>query len=290
MKTSILACLMAFCTIGTMAQDPNPALTSKRGVPILPIAGDWGLGVNAVPFLNYIGNAFNSSTSNSVSFGFLNSDQTIFGKYFISDTEAIRASARIGFSSITTTTPVPTMTPGFTDRFVEDSRTYTYGNYMLAAGKEWRRGRGRVQGIYGGEAVIGLYHATTDYNYGNAFTADNPSVYFSECYCNGSRGIGGEEYAIVQGSDRVIEMRDGNSFLIGIRGFIGVEYFIAPLFSVAGEFGWSPIYQIQGDGRELRERMVNGELERREIPVSKTDGFSLDTDNLNGSIAFMFYF
>lgn len=286
MKTSILASLMALCTIGTMAQDENPALTNKRGVLLLPVSGDWGLGVNAVPFFNYIGNTFNNSESNSVSFGFLNSDQTIFGKYFLTDTRAIRASARIGFSNITTTNPVPTMSPGFTDRFVEDSRTFTRGNYMLAAGLEFRRGRGRVQGFYGGEAIFGLYHATSVYDYGNAFTADNPSVFFTENF--DSENGGGA--AVVQGSDRVIESRDGNSFLFGIRGFVGVEYFIAPQFSVAGEFGWAPVYQIQGDGGELRERMVNGELERREIPIGKRDGFSLDTDNLNGSLAFMFYF
>ncbi len=281
MKKSILAGIMVICTMGAMAQEDNPAVTSKRGVPILPVAGDWGLGVNAVPFLNYIGNAFNNSESNSVSFGFLNNDQTIFGKYFLSDTRAIRASARIGFSSMTTTNHVQTMTPGFTDRFVEDRRNRTQGNYMIAAGIENRRGRGRVQGIYGVEAIVGFSHFNTDYEYGNAFTADNPSVFYTANFNSGT---------VVQGSDRLIENREGNMFLVGIRGFVGVEYFIAPQFSIAGEFGWAPVYQIQGDGRELRERMVNGQLERREIPSSKNDGFSIDTDNLNGSLALMFYF
>lgn len=75
MKKAILALVVLSCTVASHAQDTDPAFTNKRGVQLLPQSGDWGLGVNAVPFLNYLGNSFNASSSNSVSFGFLNADR-----------------------------------------------------------------------------------------------------------------------------------------------------------------------------------------------------------------------
>ena len=67
---------MAFAATTSFAQ-----LTSKSGETILPEADDWSVGIEATPFLNYIGNAFNGSLGNGApTWNFLNANQTIIGK------------------------------------------------------------------------------------------------------------------------------------------------------------------------------------------------------------------
>ena len=61
MKKSVLALALAFGVTTAFAQD----LTSKKGEPILPEAGDWGISTDATPFLNYAGNFFGKSAFNS---------------------------------------------------------------------------------------------------------------------------------------------------------------------------------------------------------------------------------
>jgi hypothetical protein len=291
MKKAILA-LVLLSSMASYAQDNDPAFTNKRGVDLLPVAGDWGLGANAVPFLNYLGNSFNGSNSNfgisfngsnsnDMNFGFLNADQTIFGKYFLTDGKAIRGAARIGYSSINLYNPVPSMQASASPIFVEDRRQVNTSNYMLSGGLEFRRGHGRVQGYYGAEAFVGFASTNVTYEYGNALTASNPSVFFTDDWSEGG---------VIQDSERTVEERSGMSTMFGVRGFVGVEYFFAPRISLAGEFGWGPAFMLQGEGTTLQERIDNNQLERRELPSGSQDGFSIDNDNLNGSIALMFYF
>ena len=59
MKKTALALALAFGISGAFAQD----LTSKKGEPYLPEAGDWSIGIDANPLLNYMGNLFSGNTS-----------------------------------------------------------------------------------------------------------------------------------------------------------------------------------------------------------------------------------
>src|SRR5688500_10229821 len=98
MKKSITMLALAFGVTSTFAQD----LTSKKGEQILPEAEDWSIGIDATPFLEYMGNFFGKTSPNAApTFNFLNSNQTITGKYFTEATMAYRASLRIGFGSVT---------------------------------------------------------------------------------------------------------------------------------------------------------------------------------------------
>ena len=67
MKKSVLALAMAFGVSSAFAQD----LTSKKGEPILPEAGDWAISASANPFLNYIG-MLGSASNSAPQFNFLN--------------------------------------------------------------------------------------------------------------------------------------------------------------------------------------------------------------------------
>jgi hypothetical protein len=166
---------------------------------------------------------------------------------------------------------------------------------FLSGGLEWRRGKGRVQGYYGAEIGVGFSSEQVDYQYGNEMTATNPSV-FSTIWAgkfsgpSGASGGGIGEFFEDQVSERVVEESSGTNISFGARAFVGVEFFFAPNMSVAGEFGWGPSFFIGGESTDLRERIVNGQLERRELPSGTRDGVNLDTDDVNGSIALFFYF
>ena len=58
-------------------------LQSKKGEAYLPEAGDWSIGVDATPFLNYVGNFLSSAGNSAPTQDFLNANQTIIGKYCV---------------------------------------------------------------------------------------------------------------------------------------------------------------------------------------------------------------
>src|SRR3954465_12408785 len=97
MKKSILVLGLSLVAFTMSAQ-----LVSKKGEPILPQKGDWALGIEANPFLQYLGNFFGKSTTNSApTFNFLG-NQVIVGKYFVDSMTAYRAGVRIGTGNQTT--------------------------------------------------------------------------------------------------------------------------------------------------------------------------------------------
>ncbi len=73
---------------------------------------------------------------------------------------------------------------------------------------------------------------------------------------------------------------------IGVRGFIGAEYFIFPKISMGAEYGWGIGYQMTGKGKTTVESIGGtpakvGTLETETAGSSK---FGLDTDLNQGTI------
>ena len=97
-STLVLACLLG-CS-ATFAQD----LTSKKGETILPEAGDWSIGVDAAPFLNYFGRFLSNAGGTAPTFEFLDGSlMHIVGKRYVDETTAQRAILRLGFTSSSST-------------------------------------------------------------------------------------------------------------------------------------------------------------------------------------------
>ena len=82
------------------------------------------------------------------------------------------------------------------------------------------------------------------------------------------------------------EMKEGGSFGIGVRGFIGAEYFFAPKMSLSGEFGWGISLNSQGDG----EYTTSGGGQSNTTKYGKNSSFGIDTDNVGGNISLNMYF
>lgn len=271
--------IIFLCSIVFFAQAQDESiLTSKKGIPILPQAGDWAFGIDARPFTEF----FNANSS--VGFDFINSNYTFFVKKFVSSNTAYRARVRIGYHNLNDEyytiqdgqiIPDPTVT-------VTDVRTTNTMNVTLGFGIEKRKGYGRLQGIYGAEVMVLFGSHNESYTYGNAFSMTNPNPT--------SHDFGSNIPPILDG--RYTYWEDGFSMGAGIRGFIGAEYFFAPKWSVGGELGWGPSFYYIGDGKD-KIQSWDPQTNSVKTEVLKNAGetrWGFDSDNLSGAIYFMFHF
>lgn len=312
-KIFFLIYIVVFATGAAFAQEVTPVqeiptpLKSKRGVTILPEYSEWGLGISADPFLGYVGNLMTLAVNGTPGFefaehpagNFINSP-AIFGKYIVDENTAYRVRFNVNVASDINKAVVgqDQLTPDpDAPAFVEDWQKNNIKNFVIAAGLEKRRGASRLQGVYGGELVFGLSKVKREYQYGNPISADfnAPTTH----------NFGGNivnpafpSFPVENASVRVKEENFGSSFLIGARGFIGVEYFFAPKISLGGEFGYMFGFGSEGKTVVTTEQWDATSLSIREIKTdvfsgSNDEGFSsigIGLDNLNGSIHLLFYF
>lgn len=239
--------ILALCAgVSASAQDMN----SKKGTPILPESGDWSIGISANSFLNYAGNLMNGSNT-APSFNWLN-NQVITGKMMKDANTAYRAQVRIGLGSSTLKNQEVDL-DGDGSADIDSVEIKSSGtNITLGAGIQKYRGKGRLQGIYGAEAAISLGGGKTNWDANN----------FS------------------------LEVKDGSTFGLAIRGFIGAEYFFAPKMSLGGEFGWGIGFSSTGEGEET----LNAGGTSSSVKTGGASSFGLDTDNVNGNISLNMYF
>jgi hypothetical protein len=294
MKKSVLVIALAFGVSSAFAQD----LTSKKGEPILPEAEDWAISMNADPIFRFVGNAFSgaTTTNQAPTTGWIGTSQTIIGKKFIDEKNAYRLMLRLGMVSQTyknmvadnssVTAPVfPEAAPMVEDKF-KMSRT----NIAIGVGKEMRRGKTRLQGYYGADVMIWLSMASEKYTYGNVMTGNptGPGTTATPTSTTWDATNGNVLGAGPQGS-RIIKNKAGMTFGIGVRGFIGAEYFIFPKIGIGAEYGWGLGYQMSGKGKSTVESTggtgpVTGETE---TVTSGSSKFGFDTD-MNGVPSFGF--
>jgi hypothetical protein len=242
MKKTILIVAATVATLAASAQ-----MTSKKGTAILPESGDWSIGVDATGAIEYFGNMLNGGSNGDLSWDFTNGDQVITGKMMKDANTAYRVGLRLGFGSTTTTVGNPA-TGAMSE--TKDS----HNDIGLSAGLQKYRGKGRLQGIYGAEAGIGLSGSKTEWSY------------------NGTPATGAP-----------LSSKAGSTFSFGVRGFIGVEYFFAPKMSLGGEFGWGLSLSSTG----ATEDTFQGQ---DAVEGNSSSEFGIDTDRADGAINLSFYF
>ncbi len=276
MKKSLLVLALAFGVTTAFAQD----LTSKKGEPILPEAEDWGIGIDASPFLTYAQGIFGKTSTTSVpTWDFMTSNQTITVKYFKDEKTAYRAAVRLGFGSQTwknivdqdasTTTPKATV--------VDVKKTSTSG-IGISGGIEMRKGKTRLQGYYGAE--VGIFFGSVlghdKYTYGNPLnisTGGGTSTTSWSTIPNSGSFVG----------SRTTDLKNGSTFQFALRGFIGAEYFFMPKMSLGGEFGWGLGFTSTGEGSQTTETVSATSVTSTTTKVAGSSKFGLDTDNWNSA-------
>jgi len=304
-KSLLIATVFAASAMTVSAQD----LTSKKGETILPEAGDWAISFDAAPFLNYAGQLFSNAGATSPTAGYTNGyPWSIKGKMFKDEKTAYRAGIRLGFGSqkwanditqaydMTSTPPVyPSERPK-----VEDTYKKGYNGIVLTGGLEMRRGKTRLQGYYGGELIFGMMGTKDAFTYGNnlfsgaiaatsAF-ADASSSYNTDWMAMGATATSNLTTDAFGNPARITE-RKTSMMMFGLRGFIGVEYFILPKISVGAEYGWglgfmssktSSAWESNDDSATAGTFVVGSFTDE-----SKSSGFAIDSDiqnNMTGTL------
>lgn len=264
-------------------------LLSKKGEPILPEAKDWALSVDASPFLTYTGKLLSNAGADAPAVNSLaNYPLTIGGKYFISAKQAYRARVRIGIASQTINNSVVDNQNTTLDTvYIKDSRKSSATNVTLAFGKEFRRGKTRLQGFYGGEGIIGISTGKSIYSYGNTFSNLNVSPTSTDFVTPTALG-----YASAPANSRIQSESNGTGIKVAARGFVGAEYFIFPKMSIGLEFGFSLMYFNQNDGKLSSESWdaAAGSVKNKTLAKSGSRGFGIDNDNSGGAIMINFHF
>jgi hypothetical protein len=271
MKKKVLFVAALFTASFGMAQD----LTSKKGETILPEAGDYAIGFDANPFINYFGNMLNTGANAPFSANFTNTNQAIFGKMFTDANTAYRFGVRVGSMSNKTTSMTADLSSGAdaSDMVENEAKTSNF-NVALSLGKEMRRGNTRLQGFYGAEAILSLGTSKTENTYGNDIEDE------------GTTGTPTNPYT------RTLDSKTGTKFGFGVRGFVGVEYFVAAKISIGAEYGWGLMLNTEGFGEATTESF-DGTTDDTNTADSgvKSSKFNLDTDvNSMGNIKVMFHF
>lgn len=287
-KLTILFFTALFCGIGTSYGQGVEQMTNKNGVNILPEAGQFAIGFDALPFLRFAGNMFNGNTNNSVSAAFPNfggsgNGGTLYGKYFLSETMAIRGRVGIFQSTVQTVNRVMMDGQSQTNIEVEDEMITHNFDFELGGGIEFRRGKGRLMGVYGGEIFVNTNAFNRSYAYGNALTADNQAPTTSNF------GTGN----IISAGQRVTSAIAANSFGVGARGFAGVEYFFAPQISLGAEFNLGIAYTGTNRSARVTEEWDDTNaavLEITDLNAGTLTNFGIATGVWGGSINLMFHF
>jgi hypothetical protein len=299
-KSTLFVAALALSVSTAFAQD----LTSKKGEAFLPEAGDWSIGVEATPFLNYIGNFIGGNGANvAPSWNFLNGNQTIIGKMYTSETMAYRGILRIGMDNShqsamiadatqTTAPTYPNLPP-----MKEDKGKWSSTFVGLGAGMEMRRGKTRLQGFYGADAMFWMSMSSAKYTYGNALSAGGTPVSVSPATTTSFNAGANMTTDTYGNAARITTWKSGSTIGIGVRGFIGCEYFIIPKISIGAEFGWGIGFSTTGASSTSYESVggAPASVGTQTITGGKSGSFMLDVDRNafgtgNGTLRLNFHF
>jgi hypothetical protein len=267
MKKSIALVALAFGVTSAFAQD----LLDKKQRPILPEAKDWGISIDATPFINlasdmvHIGAAgTNTAGLNFNGLNDKNQNYSIAGKYFMNNTTAYRGIVRVynntntevAFINKLNLNPTATNWPNNIDpEKVKDMKRENDWAVGIGGGLEKRKGtKYRLQGYYGGEASLILAGSGEKYKYGNAIVANTSTVSGDDDNLTKyTTDFGGNVSTAADHDERTLSVRNGKTLALAVRGYVGVEYFFTAKMSVGGEFGWGLGYYRTGRGSQTVE-------------------------------------
>ena len=221
-KTLFIFVLM---TIGfTNAQE----IKSSKGEKYLPEAGDWAIGFNADGIFSYVGNSFNGNTGNNAPSVDYNKGNfgTFIGKKFLTDQKALRVIVNLvaGSNTVTQATTVlgPIVTQNLTNTSRQNIETTTSGFGLTAGlGKEWRKGKTRLQGFYGADLLVTLNSFSTKKIDSTEKTSVNSNIPVTT--------------TVNITNIETIE-KAGFVFGLGAQGFLGAEYFLFPKIAIGAQY------------------------------------------------------
>jgi hypothetical protein len=299
-KVLIVAALItSMCSQAQEAASGDEVIKNKKGNEILPKAGDIAIGFNTIPILDLFFGTLsrNPAAPNTQIVQYTNnSDNQIVGKYFLTAKSAIRVRLGINTISGSIVNRVQDSKVLFESSFgsqddvaaaalyqVQDKTNFKKSNWQLSAGYEMRRGYRRLQGVFGGEIGFGGNTDKRTSSYGNAFS-DQYGTEFTNDFNTGATTVHLPQAGTRQARNLSTDFRGG--FRMGLRGFVGVEYFIFAKISIAAEYGWGWAFTTRSRATAKQEVYFRGQSgpsvvieEINDDSNERTKGFSVDNNN-----------
>ncbi len=294
-RLTTLSALVLLTAFSLSAQD------DKQQKQYTPEAGDFGITISANPLVNFLGNLFNGTVDNT--FGNVGGEPynpglntlqpavSFAGKYFISDNFALRMNVGWVYThdknNYYTTDDAAVLEDPMSNARVIDSRIYNNSGASLMFGAEYRVGKGRVQGVFGGGLLYAFSRYMEKYSYGNAITEDNrrPSTALDN---STAPAIPDSEY------QRYLRMfTNAPTHYFGLVGFAGIEWFVAPKISLGAEvnlsaaFNWTKGLYYTSEGYNTQTGNVE---ESTELLTPTSSGFDFGTQNIGANLSINFYF
>lgn len=248
----------------------------------LPKAGDLGLSVSANPISQIISTSY---TQPLVS---------IAGKYMVSDKSALFLNVgwiyNYNHNNYYANDDAALYLDPFSRAKVIDTREDQITGLNVSFGGERRIGKGKVQGVFGGGIMYAFSYYDIRYSYGNAITSINqqPSIsddLYSDISNPDVPGVSYQRY--------LSEFNITPTHYIGLTGYAGVEWFVAPKVSVGAKLYLTAAYRFLSGDYYTAEgyNYLTGQVEEwTELLRPSSHGFRFNRDNVGMDISFNFYF
>lgn len=244
----IIRILVMIVLLPLLATAQEESFDDQSGVnDFFPQTGHFGIGLDATPFLNYLGNMANGTLDNALNLG----DNTLYFRYFIMDDAAIRLSFRVRHNTTSTTFLLADdnalINDPLSNRQVEDRRITVDNDYVLRAGYQHFIGQNRLRGFAGADIGYGYFKNHFLYEYGNTMNEVNPNPTHVVNWFNGATG---------NASERPLETVNNVSNMLMAGAFTGVEFYVMPRFAIGLEMGLLYSLAMPGKRYEVSETMV----------------------------------
>ena len=280
MKNTIILVLLML-VVSARAQETatttsNPV--SKSGESILPAAGDFAIGIDALPYINFLGNSFNNTVGNTLA----PKSTNLYLRYHLSESSAIRVIVSILSDKNINRVYVADDAARFADPLsqaqVEDKTTTNTNGVLLNLAYQQSRGYGKLRGIYGLQVNYGYTSTSSNFQYGNNITVANPAPTTS--------------FGKLAAQPLEIIGLGTHTFGGGLLG--GVEYYFLPKICVGLEIGlgYNLSYKTQGNGKSeelVGANVVNSDVAISPSGLSNTNLSTASVTNYSG-LYFMFHF
>jgi hypothetical protein len=249
-----LLLLALICYGSASAQNASTSIKPDANKPVLPHAGSFGIGLEASPLFNYVGNLMSGGGTNGLNPGM----SSIFLKYYLTDMSAVRAilyanSSTSKASDYVTDDAALSLYSHSTAQVI-DLKTNTRTNLGLSLAYQKYIGKKRLRGFYGGQLLTTYQSNGVYFTYGNPMNVSLPKPTTS--------GTAGSYYSL---NERLLSNNAASVFKFGMGGIAGIECYILPQVCIGGEISTNLIFTHFGQSYMKTEQMIGDQYVEKSI-------------------------
>jgi len=263
----------------------------------LPAAGDAFFGISLDPFANFMGKMIQAKDQGIVQQ--TNPVLSLMGGYMITDQLAFRGTigAIVDYQRdlVNVDDDAAKFANPYSNAQVQDEIKVGQYGASVSAGVEYRIGKGRVQGVFGGGLVYAFQTNTAAYKYGNAITALNqrPTVSNEALYNDNIQPGVFSSMRVINTNVRAGNGKNALFQRVGLYTTAGVECFLAPKIALGFNVNFDLLYKFGQDYCNVYEgyNTWTGKVEQFTNTKGATSfsGVTLGAENIGANLYMHFY-